>query len=131
MNRIMLAGMAALGLCAVAAGTPAVAQNAPFANRGADKDAAVDKLEAVAVKLEADSKKKPKDAKLKDKTAEAYYQAGYACEYSKVLAPKPKYRGALRLYRKALAFNPKHPKALAEKKQIEDIYKGMGMPIPQ
>ncbi len=131
MNRFVLAGIAALGLCALAAGSPAVAQNAPFANRGSDKDPAVDKLEAVAKKLEAASKKKPKDAKLKNKTAEAYYEAGHACEYSKVLAPKPMYRGALRLYRKTLEFNPKHAKALAEKKQIEDIYKGMGMQIPQ
>ena len=121
------------GLFCIGAATPCIAQNAPFAGgaKGADKDPAVDKLVAAANKLDAQLKKNPKDAKLKGKTAEAYFQAGYGCEYSKVLAPKPKYRGALKLYRRCLELNPKHTKAAAEKKQIEDIYKGMGMPVPQ
>src|SRR5438094_948631 len=70
-------------------------------------DPTVVKLEAAAVKAEKAAKAKPKDAKLKQQAAEAYYKAGYACEYSN-LPPKPKYRGALRLYRKCLALNPNH-----------------------
>src|SRR5690349_7999356 len=91
---------------------PALAQpqNAPFAGGGAPnvKDPAVEKLEADAKKLDGQLKAKPKDAALKTKTAEAYFQAGHACEYSKVLPPRAKYRGALKLYRRALELNPKH-----------------------
>jgi tetratricopeptide (TPR) repeat protein len=113
-------------------GTPA-SPSAPITRRMdmAQTDPEVTKLEAAAVKLEKQAKAKPKDSKLKVKAAEAYYQAGYACEYSKVLAPKPRYRGALKLYRKCLELNPDHAKAAAEKKQIEDIYRGMPGGIPK
>ena len=106
---------------------------APYAGNmdAAAADPEVTKLEAAAAKLEKDIKAKPKDAKLKIKAAEAYFQAGYACEYSKVLAPRPRYRGALKLYRKCLALNPNHAKAAAEKKQIEDIYSTMPGGIPK
>ena len=137
MNRLIVAAAAA-ALAVIGAGAeaqkPKQPMKPPFAG-GAGKDVQqtdpeVVKLEAAAAKAEKAAKAKPKDSKLKDQAADAYYKAGYACEYSKVLAPRPKYRGALKLYRKALALNPKHAKAAAEKKQIEDIYKQMGMPIP-
>ena len=133
MNRLILAVVTAICLSGIVVAAPIYAQNAPFAGgaKGADKDPAVDKLVAAANKMDAQLKAKPKDTKLKEKTAEAYYQAGFACEYSKVLSPKPKYRGALKQYRRCLELNPKHAKAAAEKKQIEDIYKQMGMPVPQ
>jgi hypothetical protein len=46
------------------------------------------------------------------------------------LTPPVQYRAALALYRKAIAVDPKHKPSLAAKKQIEDVYKSMGMPIP-
>lgn len=44
---------------------------------------------------------------------------------------KEKYRPALKFYRRVLALDPKNQEALANKKQIEDIYVQMGLPIPQ
>jgi len=46
------------------------------------------------------------------------------------LSPKKKYKPALQRYNKVLALDPKHAEALENKKQIEDIYQSMGMPIP-
>ncbi len=47
------------------------------------------------------------------------------------LPAKEKYRPALKYYRKVLELDPKNEEALKNKKQIEDIYESMGMPIPQ
>jgi tetratricopeptide (TPR) repeat protein len=46
------------------------------------------------------------------------------------LSPKKKYRPALQRYNRVLELDPKHPEAMENKKQIEDIYQSMGMPIP-
>ena len=117
-----------------AAQTPKPGIRPPFAGgqgKGVETDPQATKLEAAAVKAEKASKAKPKDTKLREKAAEAYFKAGSAYEHSSVITvPRAKYRPALRLFRKALALNPKHAKAAAEKKLIEDIYTQMGMPIP-
>ncbi len=47
------------------------------------------------------------------------------------LPAREKYRPALRYYRKVLEIDPKNDEAIKNKKQIEDIYIQMGMPIPQ
>jgi hypothetical protein len=46
------------------------------------------------------------------------------------LPPKQKYRPALKRYRRVLELDPANKEAAANKKQIEDIYESMGMPIP-
>jgi hypothetical protein len=46
------------------------------------------------------------------------------------LPPKKKYRPALRRYRRVLELDPGNKEAAANKQQIEDIYKSMGMEIP-
>ena len=46
------------------------------------------------------------------------------------LSPKKKYRPALRRYRRVLELDPKNKEAQVNKKQLEDIYQSMGMPIP-
>lgn len=82
--------------------------------------------------LEAKLAKAPGDAKLKKEVAAAAYDAGHYIEYDKPgLMPREKYRPALKLYNRALELDPKHEKAAFEKKQIEDIYQQMGMPIPK
>ena len=115
---------------------PASAQQgkAPFAGGAAQagaEDPAVTKLEAEATKLAKQYKAKPKDAKLKKSLAEAYYKAGHTAEYSEKLGPRVKYRDALKNYRLALSVDPTHVEAAKEKKQIEDIYKSMGRPVPK
>ena len=115
------------GLC-VASGVPATtaaAAPAKAAAQGAKYD------EAKLKTLEAKLSKQPKDAKLKQQVAEANFQVGHAMMINPELPPRVKYRGALKLFRRALALNPKHAGAAADRKQIEDIYTQMGMPIPQ
>lgn len=46
------------------------------------------------------------------------------------LPPKKKYRPALKRYRRVLQLDPGNNEAAANKKQIEDIYQSMGMPVP-
>lgn len=46
------------------------------------------------------------------------------------LPPKKKYRPALKRYRRVLQLDPSNKEAAANKKQIEDIYQSMGMPVP-
>lgn len=46
------------------------------------------------------------------------------------LSPKKKYRTALQRYRRVLELDPNNKEAAENKQQIEDIYKSMGMPIP-
>lgn len=47
------------------------------------------------------------------------------------LPAKEKYRPALKYYRKVLELDPKNSEAMTNKKQIEDIYESMGMPVPK
>ncbi|MDZ4711986.1 MAG: hypothetical protein SGI89_06630 [bacterium] len=47
------------------------------------------------------------------------------------LPAREKYRPALKYYRQIIAIDPKNQEAATNKKQIEDIYESMGMPIPQ
>ena len=124
-----------LSVLALAAGLTLIPAAASFAAKPAAKPApaaAAKDPEAKLAALEAKLAKAPNDAKLKTETAEAAFQAGYYIEYKKPgLSPREKYRPALKLYRRAMELNPKHAEAAKERKQIEDIYKGMGMPIPQ
>lgn len=79
----------------------------------------------------ASFKKKPKDAKVKKSYVTATVALGTATMNAGSLRPQVKYSGALRLYREALAVDPKNKEALANKKMIEDIYQSMGRPIPK
>jgi tetratricopeptide (TPR) repeat protein len=47
------------------------------------------------------------------------------------LSPKKKYRPALKRYRRVLELDPSNKDAKENKQQIEDIYKSMGMEIPE
>ena len=117
---------------ALVLGTGLAAGAAPKAPAKPAASAAGKYDEAGLKALEAKLAKNPKDAKLKSQVAEANYQVGHYIEYDKPgLLPREKYRGALKLYRRALALNSEHAKAKFEKDQIESIYKQMGMPIPQ
>ena len=82
---------------------------------------------AVAAKL----KKSPKDAKIKKTYVETAYKYGHQVEYDEKLSTVVKYRASLALYRKVIVVDPKHAPTLTEKKKIEDVYAGMGMPIPK
>ncbi|HMS63648.1 MAG TPA: hypothetical protein PKD83_00180 [Ignavibacteria bacterium] len=51
--------------------------------------------------------------------------------FQSTLPPKQKYKPALNYYNKILEIDPKNEEALANKKQIEEIYESMGMPVPK
>lgn len=57
--------------------------------------------------------------------------AGNYLMFEANLPAREKYRPALKYYRKALELDPTNKDAMTNKKQIEDIYEQMGMPIPQ
>jgi len=80
--------------------------------------------------LEAKLARSPNDPKVKSALAVAYAQQGEAIMMDASLPPRQKYPNALRLFRKALALNPKQPGAAEGREAIETIYKQMGMPIP-
>lgn len=88
-------------------------------------------LEAEAKKMEKQLEANPDDPELKLKAAEAIFKAGYAMMMAPELAPRVKYRGALKYFRRTLALNPNHKHAAESKQTIEDIYKQMGRPIPE
>lgn len=46
------------------------------------------------------------------------------------LPPREKYKPALTRYRRVIELDPKNEEAIANKTQIEEIYKSMGKPIP-
>lgn len=50
--------------------------------------------------------------------------------YEANLSPKKKYKPALKRYNRVLELDPNNGEAMENKKQIEDIYQSMGMPVP-
>ncbi|MCX6362017.1 MAG: hypothetical protein NT029_19630 [Armatimonadetes bacterium] len=87
------------------------------------------------VKAAADAeeglKASPGDAALKKKTADAVAAAGDAMMVKSTLPSKPKYRGALRYFRRALELDGANQRAVGGRDLIEGIYKSMGMPVPE
>jgi hypothetical protein len=81
-----------------------------------------DDADAKYQQTKSDSDKKT--AVLKQLTAANYLM------FEANLAPKKKYKPALKRYRRVLELDPANAEAMENKKQIEDIYQSMGMPIP-
>jgi hypothetical protein len=101
------------------AGEPSAPSGAPSAE------------EKKLAELEEKFKAASTDKKLKAEVVEAAYQAGHSMMLNPDLPPRTKYRGALKHLRRALALDPDHKGANADKKQIEDVYAIMGRPIPE
>lgn len=105
-------------------------------NQSTDTDTSKSKGDARADQLvkeadDADSKymktKSEGDKKnciLKQMTAANYLM------FEANLSPKKKYKPALQRYNRVLEIDPGNSEAKENKKQIEDIYTSMGMPIP-
>lgn len=86
---------------------------------------------AALVELEKAYEKNPNDQETKKKLVQATYDLGRKIEYDDSLPPFVKYPQALKLFRRALELDPAHKEAIAEKEQIETIYRSMNKPIPQ
>jgi len=83
---------------------------------------AADDAEAKYVKSKSDDDKKEYITKQMGAANYLMFEAN--------LSPKKKYKPALQRYNKVLEIDPKNAEAMENKKQIEDIYQSMGMPIP-
>ncbi len=80
---------------------------------------------------EADAKyQKSKSESDKKKCIEMQLRAANYLMFEADLPPKEKYKPALQRFRRVLELDPKNEEALANKTEIEDIYKSMGKPIP-
>jgi len=80
---------------------------------------------------DADSKyEKSKSDTDKKVCVEKQMEAANYLMFQADLPPKKKYRPALKRYRRVLQLDPNNQEAAANKKQIEDIYQSMGMPVP-
>ena len=80
---------------------------------------------------EALYKKTPNNAARKQAYAQALAHLGHSTMLDQSIPPRQRYPEALNLLRRALALDPKNKLALADRKQIEDVYKGMGRPVPK
>ncbi len=92
-------------------------------------DVKADEMMKAADDAEAKYMKSKSDADKKDYILKQMGAANYLM-FEANLSPKKKYKPALARYNKVLEVDPKNAEAMENKKQIEDIYKSMGMPIP-
>ena len=93
-------------------------------------DNLAENLTKAADDADAKYQKSKSDADKKEAVDKQMEAANYLM-FQADLPPKQKYRPALKRYRRVLELDPSNQEAAANKKQIEDIYKSMGMDIPQ
>jgi hypothetical protein len=101
-------------------GTDTSSANSDKVVAGLTKDA--DDADAKFEKTKSDADKKA--------AVEKQMLAANFLMFEAELPPKQKYKPALKRYRRVLQLDPNNKEAAANKKQIEDIYQSMGMPIP-
>lgn len=75
--------------------------------------------------------KAPNNATARKTYAEAIAQLGRSTMLDQAIPAMRRYPAALQMQRRALALDPSNKVALADKKQIEDVYKSMKRPIPK
>lgn len=92
-------------------------------------DTKADEMMKAADDAEAKFQKSKSEADKKEYITKQMGAANYLM-FEANLSPKKKYKPALQRYNKVLEIDPKNSEAMENKKQIEDIYQSMGMPIP-
>ncbi len=92
-------------------------------------DTKADEMMKVADDAEAQFMKSKSESDKKSYIEKQLGAANYLM-FEANLSPKKKYKPALQRYNKILEIDPKNSEAMENKKQIEDIYQSMGMPIP-
>ncbi len=92
-------------------------------------DTKAEEMMKVADDAEAKYQKSKSEADKKEYITKQMGAANYLM-FEANLSPKKKYKPALQRYNKVLEIDPKNSEAAENKKQIEDIYQSMGMPIP-
>jgi hypothetical protein len=112
-------------------GAGAAVPNPHSAESGGEEDASVTAAVKAAADAEAALKASPGDAALKKKTSVAVTAAGDAMMMKSTLPSKPKYRGALRFFRRGVELDSTNKQAAGGRDLIEGIYTSMGMPVPK
>jgi len=106
-------------------------QNQDESSSYADDSATVAKLTKDADDAFAKYQKTKSDADKQIAVETQLAAANFLMFKADSFTPKKKYRPALQRYKKVLEIDPSNKEAAANKKQIEDIYQQMGMPIPE
>lgn len=96
----------------------------------AQDSATVANLTKAADDADAKYQKTKSEADKKDAVDKQMAAANFLMFKADSFTPKKKYRPALKRYNRVLEIDPTNKEAAADKKQIEDIYQSMGMPIP-
>jgi len=92
-------------------------------------DPKAEQLSTEADNADAQFQKTKSDADKKNCIIKQLTAANYLM-FEANLSPKKKYKPALKRYNRVLELDPGNAEAMENKKQIEDIYQSMGMPIP-
>ena len=92
-------------------------------------DPKADQLTKVADEADAKYQQTKSEADKKECITKQLTAANYLM-FEANLSPKKKYKPALQRYRRVLELDPNNMEAAENKKQIEDIYQSMGMPVP-
>ncbi len=95
-----------------------------------EDSATVAKLTQQADEADAKYQKSKSEADKKEAVDKQLAAANFLMFKADSFTPKKKYRPALKRYNRVLEIDPANKEAAADKKQIEDIYQSMGMPIP-
>jgi len=93
------------------------------------EDDAADKFTKEADESEAEYLK-TKSVSDKKKCIEKQMEAANYLMFDADLPPREKYKPALERYRRVLELDPGNKEAIANKEQIEEIYRSLGKPIP-
>lgn len=106
-------------------------QNSGNNEMGSDEEGDSKAVELMKDADDADAKymQSKSDADKKEAINKQLTAANYLM-FEANLPSKKKYRPALKRYRRVLELDPSNKEAQENKKQIEDIYESMGMPIP-
>ena len=112
-------------------GASGAVPNPHSAESGGAEDAGVTAAVKAAADAEAKLKAEPGDAGLRTRAAATIAEAGQAMMMKSTLPSRPKYRGALKYFRRALELDKGNKPAAAGRDLIEGIYKSMGMPVPE
>jgi hypothetical protein len=92
-------------------------------------DPKAEKMTKEADDADAKFQKSKSDADKKTAIEKQLAAANYLM-FGADLSPKKKYRPALKRYNRVLELDPTNEEAKQNKLQIEDIYKSMGVPVP-
>lgn len=104
---------------------------APGADAPKEPSASIEELKKAYEAAKPSDGKTPEDPKAVETLVKATNAYAYAVMTDEALPPREKYPQSLKLYRESQKLDPKDAESAKWVKEIEDIYKSMGRPIPE